>query len=159
MIKMAKKGEAVKTKNYMRKIKTPITIYADFEIILAPENSWKQNPDESYTNKNQNYIGCRFHRKLVYIDHQFSKPNLFNLDLGQDAVRKFIITMIKESKYCSHVMKKYFTKELVIIKEDHENFEFVIALFLKVILKEEIIVTSLKILGILHTEIVISTWT
>ena len=31
--------------------------------------------------------------------------------------------MIKESKYCSHVLKKYFTKELVIIKEDDENFE------------------------------------
>ena len=79
--------------------------YADFEIILAPEN-------ESYPYKNQNYVGCRFDHKLVCIDHQFSKPDLFNLDLGQDSVHKFIINMIKESKYCSHVMKKYFTKEL-----------------------------------------------
>ena len=31
--------------------------------------------------------------------------------------------MIKESKYCSDVMKKDFNKELVMTKEDNENFK------------------------------------
>ena len=31
--------------------------------------------------------------------------------------------MIKESKYCREVIKKYFTKELVITKEDNEDFK------------------------------------
>ena len=31
--------------------------------------------------------------------------------------------MIKESKYCREVMKKYFNKELVMTKEDNEDFE------------------------------------
>ena len=31
--------------------------------------------------------------------------------------------MIKESKYCSDVMKKHFNKELVMTKEDNEDFE------------------------------------
>ena len=31
--------------------------------------------------------------------------------------------MIEESKYCSEVMKKYFNKELVITKEDNEDFK------------------------------------
>ena len=30
--------------------------------------------------------------------------------------------MIEESKYCSEIMKKYFSKELVINKEDNEDF-------------------------------------
>ena len=30
--------------------------------------------------------------------------------------------MIEESKYCSEVMKKYFNKELVMTKEDDEDF-------------------------------------
>ena len=32
-------------------------IYADFEGILVPEDNGKQNPDNSYTNKHQNYVG------------------------------------------------------------------------------------------------------
>ena len=31
--------------------------------------------------------------------------------------------MIEESKYCIDIMKKYFNKELVMTKEDDENFE------------------------------------
>ena len=31
--------------------------------------------------------------------------------------------MVKESKYCSRVMKKYFYKELVMSKIDDEDFE------------------------------------
>ena len=31
--------------------------------------------------------------------------------------------MIEESKYCSEVMKKHFNKELVMTKEDNEDFK------------------------------------
>ena len=31
--------------------------------------------------------------------------------------------MIEESKHCSDVMKKYFNKNLVMIKKDNEDFE------------------------------------
>ena len=50
----------------------------------------------------------------------FSKPSKSNV--GKDAVYDFINSMIKESKYCSDVMKKYFNKELVMTK-DNEDFE------------------------------------
>ena len=49
--------------------------------------------------------------------------------------------MIEESKYCSDAMKKHFSKELVMTKEDNEDFEnytnvgSVIMLILMVILK------------------------
>ena len=41
---MPKRGEYVKLKSYERKIKSPfITIYADFESILVPDDNGKQN--------------------------------------------------------------------------------------------------------------------
>ena len=43
MIKMPKKGEYVKSKNFERKIISPFIIYADFERILVPEDNGKQN--------------------------------------------------------------------------------------------------------------------
>ena len=42
-IKMDKKGEYIKIKNFERKIKPPFMIYADVESILVPENDGKQN--------------------------------------------------------------------------------------------------------------------
>ena len=51
MIKMTEKSDNIKPKKYKRKIKSPLMINADFEIILVPENNEKPNPDESYTNR------------------------------------------------------------------------------------------------------------
>ena len=50
---MPKKGQYVKFKNYERKIKFSLMIYAGFENILVQEDNGKQNPDKSYTNKNK----------------------------------------------------------------------------------------------------------
>ena len=41
MIKMDKKGETVKFKNYITNIKLLFLIYVDFESILIPENNEK----------------------------------------------------------------------------------------------------------------------
>ena len=57
IIKMAKKDGTVKFQNYARKIKSPFMIYAGFGSILKPENNGKQNPNESYSNKYQTYVG------------------------------------------------------------------------------------------------------
>ena len=48
-------------------------IYADFEIVLVPEDNGKQNPNECYTNKFQKHIACSYGYKLVFLDDQFSK--------------------------------------------------------------------------------------
>ena len=46
----------------------------------------------------------------------------FKTFLGKDAGYNFINNMIEESKYCIDLMKKHFNKEVVIPKEDNENF-------------------------------------
>ena len=48
---MTIKGESFKFKNLGRRIKSPFMIYENFKSILAPEDSRKENPNESYTNK------------------------------------------------------------------------------------------------------------
>ena len=97
MIKMTKKVEAVKFKNYTSKIKSLFQIYGDLEIILilVPENNGKQNTDESYMNKYQNHVGCSFGYNIVYAKYHFHKP--FKSYLGQDAIQKFIINMAEEN--------------------------------------------------------------
>ena len=47
----------------------------------------------------------------------------FQSYLGKDAANNFINSIIKESKYCSELMKKHFNKELVMTKQDNEDFE------------------------------------
>ena len=118
---MPKKGEYVKFKTYERQIKLPFIIYADFESILVPENNGKQNPNKSYTNKYQKHSACSYGYELVCVNDKFSKP--FKSYLGKDTVYNFINSMIKESKYCNKVMKKYFNKELAMTEEDNEDFK------------------------------------
>ena len=49
-------GESIKFKHFGRKMKSPFMIYADFESILVPEDSKKQNLNESDTSKYQNIL-------------------------------------------------------------------------------------------------------
>ena len=74
-----------------------------------PEDNGKKNPNESYTKKYQKHVACNYGYKLVCTDDKFSKP--FKLYLDEDAVYNVISSMIKESEYCSDVIKK-FNKEL-----------------------------------------------
>ena len=118
---MPKRGKYIKFKNYKRKIKSAFMIHAEFQSILVPEDTAKQNPEESHMNKYQKYIVCSYSYKLVCVDDRFSEP--FKTYLGKDVVYNFVNNMIQESKYCSDVMKNYFNKELLITKEDNENFK------------------------------------
>ena len=55
----------------------------------------------------KNIVACSHDYKLLCVD---DKP--FKLYLDENGVYNFINSMIKESKYCSHVMKKNSTKNL-----------------------------------------------
>ena len=88
----------------MRKIKSLF-------LILVSEDNGKKNPKEFYTNKYQKHIACSYGYKLVCVDDKIDES--FKTYLGKDSVYNFINNMIKESKYCSDVMKKHFSNELV----------------------------------------------
>ena len=58
---------------------------------------------------------------MLCVNDKFRKR--FKTYLGENSVQNFINSMIKESKYCSEVMKKHFNKEFVMTKEDNEIFK------------------------------------
>ena len=80
-----------------------------------------QNPEESYMNKYQKHIACRYGYKLVCLDDKFSK--LFKTYLGEDTLYNFINNFIGERKYCSEMIEQHFTKELVMTNENNEDFK------------------------------------
>ena len=75
-IKMPKKSEYIKFKNFGRTIKSPFMVYADLGSILVPEDNGKQNPNDFYTNKYQKHVACSYGYKsvCVCVDDKFSKP-------------------------------------------------------------------------------------
>ena len=81
---MPKKGEYIHFKNYERKIKSPVMLYADFEIILVRKDNGKQNPQKSYTSKYQKHITCSYGNNFICAYDKISKP--FKTYLGKDLV-------------------------------------------------------------------------
>ena len=112
MIKMPKKGE-----------------YVEFKKCL----------NEFYINKYKKDVASSCGYKLVCVDDKFSKH--FRSYWDEDTVYNFISSMIEESKCCTDVMKKHFSKELVMTKKHMKilrtqlNFGFVIMMILKKMLK------------------------
>ena len=78
MIKMPKKSEYVKFKNFEWKIKSPFMIYVNFESILVPEGNGDQNLNKC------THAACSYGYKLVCLHDKFSKP--FKSYLGKDTV-------------------------------------------------------------------------
>ena len=89
-IKMPKKYEYFKFKNFERKMKSPFMIYADFVIILVPED----NTNKSHTSKYQQHVACSYDYKLLCVDDKFSKP--LKSCLIKDTVYNSISSMIEE---------------------------------------------------------------
>ena len=73
--------------------------YEDFESILVLEDNRKQNLNDSYTNKYQKHVVCSYGYKIVCVVDKVS--NLTISYLGEDAVKIFMSSMIKEIKYSS----------------------------------------------------------
>ena len=66
---------SISFKSYSKQLQVPFKIYADFECILCPTSSLKENntKNTSYTEKYQSHISCSFANKVVCVDNKFSK--------------------------------------------------------------------------------------
>ena len=90
MIKVPKKDEYVKFKNYEMKIRSPFMIYADCKSVLVLENNEKQNSDECFANKYQKHIASSYVCKLVCVDDKLNKS------LSHIYVKMLFTILIKE---------------------------------------------------------------
>ena len=107
---------AITFKNYFRQIPVPFKIYADFECSLKGVESY----EGSYSRRYEDHIPCSFAYKPVSADDKFTKPIV--VFRGGNASDEFIKAILKEYRYCKKAMKKYFDKNLIMSKEEEEQF-------------------------------------
>ena len=100
----------------------PFVIYADFEAIPKKVQGYRPNDNKSYTEAYQTHEDCGYGYKVVccYKD-KYSKP--IQTYPVENAVYKFIERMLEEVEYCKGVVKKRFSKPLVMSENDELCFK------------------------------------
>ena len=71
--------------------------------------------------KHQDHFPCSFAQKLVFADDKSTKTIV--VFRGENAAYIFIEAILKEYQYCKKVMKKHFNKNLIMDKEEEEQFQ------------------------------------
>ena len=68
----------------------------------------------------QDHIVCSYGYNLICVDERYSKPH--KTEIGGDTIDQFLNDMIKETGYCSTVVKSEFNKPLGMSEKCHEDF-------------------------------------
>ena len=105
--------------NYMRQLKVPFCIYADFECTTKEIMSCEKNPDESSTEKYQKHEPNSFAYKVVSSDPNYHK-NPVNYR-GPDAASKFLECMLKEEREIETILSNI--KPMQLTSEEEEAFK------------------------------------
>ena len=122
-INIPKKGENImKFNNFHKQLPAPFVIYADFEAITKKVQGCRPNHSKSYMEAYQTHEDCGCGYKVVccYKD-KYSKP--IQMYWGENAVYKFMERMLEEVEYCKDVVKKRFSKPLVMSENDELYFQ------------------------------------
>ena len=101
----------IEFKNYLKKMRVPFKIYADFECILKKCDVSTGSCDSSWSAKECDYVPCGFGYKVKCVDGRFSKDVV--VYRGEDCVNRFISCILDEYEYCRRVFRDYFNKSLI----------------------------------------------
>ena len=122
-INMPKEGENIlKFNNFHKQLPVPFIIYADFEAIMKKVQGCRPKDNKSYTEAYQTHEDCGYGYKVVccYKD-KYSK--LIQMYRGENAIYKFMERMLEEVEYCKSVVKKRFSRPLVMSENDELCFK------------------------------------
>ena len=97
-------------------MQVPFKIHSDFQCILDHAESY-----EGYCSRIIKITLHGFAYKLVCVDDKYSK--LIVVYRGQNAAYKFIEAILEELEYCKIIMKKHFSKNLIITEEEEKQFQ------------------------------------
>ena len=125
-INMPKQGENIlKFNNFNKQLPVPFVIYADFKAITKKVQGCEQSEEMKkrlYTKAYQTHEDCGCGYKVICCyDDKYSKP--IQTYRGENAVYKFIEKMLEEVGYCKAVIKKRFSKPLVMTDNDEMCFK------------------------------------
>ena len=87
----------IEFKNYFKQLPVPFKIYADFECNL----------------KNAECYEGTYTKNIMSMFPVFMLITLFVLMINTVTAYKFIISILKEHKYCRKIMNKHFNKNLI----------------------------------------------
>ena len=128
-INMPKQGENIlKLINFHKQLPVPFVIYADFEAITKKVQGCEQSEEmkkdkdrRSYTEAYQTHKDCGYGYKVVCCYDGNNKSS--RIYRGENAVYKFMEKMLEEVEYCKTVIKKRFSKPLVMTEVDEQHFK------------------------------------
>jgi len=103
---MPEKGENIlKFNNHQKQLPQTFVIYTDFEDITEKIQTCQPDNNKSFTEAYQNHTDCGYAYKVVCCcDHKYSKP--LHLYRGENAVYKFMESMLDEVSWCEKKFKK-----------------------------------------------------
>ena len=107
----------IEFENYFKQLPTSFKIYADFECNLRDVEIY----EGSYTKKYHDHVPCSFTYKIVCIDDKFSLAIVFYR--GENAAYEYVKAILEEYKYCKKIMKKHFSKNLIMSEEEEYLFQ------------------------------------
>ena len=123
-------GNILKFNNFHKQLPVPFVIYANFEAITKKVQGCKQSEEmekdkdkRSYTEAYQTHEDCGYGCKVAVCcyDDKYSKP--VQTYRGENAIHKFMEKMLEEVEYCKAVVKKCFSKPLVMTEDDELHFK------------------------------------
>ena len=120
-IVMPKFGSKIYFKNYYKMIKSPFVIYCDFESILEPIHTAKQDENTtSYTTGYQNHLISSYAYKVVCQIDKYTKP--IKSYRGENATKDFLTNLLKESEEIQDIMINKFKEKMKISKKQQNEF-------------------------------------
>ena len=120
-IKMPKKGDQIRFKNYERKFKAPFVMYADFECLTmeyCSKMSKPIDPNKSYTEKYQHHTPCGYKINVVNSITDESESYLYR---GSDCMDHFVKTCRNIRNKIMDILK--INVPIVMTREDEDNFK------------------------------------
>ena len=106
----------IKFTNYNKQIPILFKIYADTECFLKRTNSY----EGEYTIRYQEHIPNSIGAKLVCIDDRFTLPSI--IFKGKNFINEFIAWVLKKYKWSLQIIKKHFSKKLIMKNKDEEIY-------------------------------------
>ena len=120
-IVMPKLGSKIYFKNYYKMLKNPFVIYCDFESILEPIETAKQNANTtSYTTEYQNHLISSYAYKVVCQNDKYTKPIKYYR--GENATKDFLTNLLKESEEIENILINKFNEKMIISKKQQNEF-------------------------------------
>ena len=120
-IVMPKLGSKIYFKHYYKMLKNPFVIYCDFESILEPIETAKQNADKtSYTSEYQNHLISSYAYKVVCQNDKYTKP--IQYFRGENAIKDFLTNLLKESEEIEDILVNKLNKKMNISNKQQNEF-------------------------------------